>query len=457
MKNILFTGRIKANSLKKELTNHHSITTIIAEQESQQDEFQNVFPSSRVYYRFDIATISNTFPTTVLHENHEGILRKILSDPRTYYLCERTHSSYGLRSLFNNTVLIENTIWNAIYVIHESGASQVVFQATPHSLATWLFGRTAELLDLQVFFAAPSSIPWRIEVLEGIDTQRPLYPPTTAILERITDATSDLIKKKQRTYDVAIPSYEKKRQDSFKGKHWNTLHEIKSCFAHGIARSPFMLLQTIRKYRALKKYTQLTSRFSMPKTRYCVFFLHYQPERTTLPEGGWYSHQWLAIRSLSTALDHVGARLVVKEHPSMFYQPWNGTFRDYRFYDAINMLPNAVLAPLSLSPFELIDSATCSASINGTVMYESLIRNKPVVAFGFHVPENLNGLFKVHDAKQTRSAVEKIFKNEIPPERDSIYDYFLDLENRTFQKEDDINTSTKAIAYLVDRACEQSC
>ena len=48
-----------------------------------------------------------------------------------------------------------------------------------------------------------------------------------------------------------------------------------------------------------------------------VFFLHFQPERTTLPEGYGFAQQLAAIIALDGALPE-GTKLYVKEHPTTF-------------------------------------------------------------------------------------------------------------------------------------------
>lgn len=111
--------------------------------------------------------------------------------------------------------------------------------------------------------------------------------------------------------------------------------------------------------------------------------LHFQPERTSSPLGGVYVDQLLMIRLLSR-LAPPGWQLYVREAPGQFFDHLNKQpARDRAFYDAILALPNARLASMEMDSFALIDHSRAVATLTGTVGWEAVLRDKPVLAFGF--------------------------------------------------------------------------
>jgi hypothetical protein len=208
-----------------------------------------------------------------------------------------------------------------------------------------------------------------------------------------------------------MPSYEKKRFDYFKGGFYSPIKELRSlAYAVLTTRSAFTGLMrglhSLRKRAALVTYQRLSSGFALPD-RFVVFFMHYQPERTSVPEGQGYGQQWLALRTLANALPE-GYVLVVKEHPSTFRYNFDPAFRSLELHEQISRLPNTRLVPLNFSPFELIDKAAAIATITGTVGVEAIIRGKPVIVFGSAQYRGHKGVFQVRSSDEARSVIAQI-------------------------------------------------
>ena len=106
-------------------------------------------------------------------------------------------------------------------------------------------------------------------------------------------------------------------------------------------------------------------------------FLHYQPERTTSPDGDVWANQLLAIKALSVALPK-DVTLVVKEHPSTFNRGSDFKHRWKAFYTDIISL-GAELCDIRKNTYDIIDQADLVASIGGTVVGEALMRNKAAI------------------------------------------------------------------------------
>ena len=115
--------------------------------------------------------------------------------------------------------------------------------------------------------------------------------------------------------------------------------------------------------------------------RFVAFFLHYQPERTTLPESYGFAQQFAALAALAAVLPP-GLHLYVKEHPSIFTGDCQWDERLPFWYRRIAQIPGVRLLPIETDPYPLIDRSDCVATVAGTIGGEALIRGKPVVAFG---------------------------------------------------------------------------
>ncbi|MEW5725210.1 MAG: hypothetical protein AB1896_19005, partial [Thermodesulfobacteriota bacterium] len=136
--------------------------------------------------------------------------------------------------------------------------------------------------------------------------------------------------------------------------------------------------------------------------------LQCEPERQTCPVGGIFGHQHLMVDLLSRTVPE-GWMVYVKEHVSQFkaYQLAERA-RSREFYDYLLSRPNVRLVPLDTVSFDLIDRALASATISGTVGWESLARGKPALLFGNSWYMDCRGVFKIRDRRDLAAALRQI-------------------------------------------------
>lgn len=140
-----------------------------------------------------------------------------------------------------------------------------------------------------------------------------------------------------------------------------------------------------------------------------VFFaLHYQPERTTCPDGGRFNNQLLAAALIANSLPD-GWRLYVKEHPSQHYFHRNGEqSRNTQFYDDLAALPNTSLVVMEQPTAEFVANANAVATITGYIGWEALLRGIPVLVFGSAWYRKCRGAYPIrtqHDADSALNAI----------------------------------------------------
>jgi hypothetical protein len=447
MKVFIFPGKLEVNDIKRVFDGLKGVDIcgIMVRREETWIALRRDYPHVHVWLKHQLDDINTSMPKSSLHDNaYETILRTILSDPTTFCLAERIYRKEGINSVFNSIIKVEILCWNAIAIIAETQPDKVVFQATPHNITTWIFGRVAELLDIPVLFAANTIVlPWRMRVVSGIKEQKPIDSSAQTSCCNLSSKALDHFNRMKCDYSQAMPGYEKKRLERYRGKFWSTKVELSYIFNAGIKLAPFKIINSLRKRHCLSVYNKL-ARKGKTDQKYILFLPHYQPERTTIPEAGWYIQQWLIVRSLSVSLQKYGWRLAVKEHPSIFRQPWNPGFRSSDFYKAIASLENVDLVPLDSDTFELIDRAEATATVTGTTIFESICRGKPVFVFGPDFHRALCGVMCVGSMEDIDAWLKKIQEKNINISDEAIKEYLSDVESNSFEKDLRINTSIDA-------------
>ncbi|MEK7106904.1 MAG: hypothetical protein AAB899_01835 [Patescibacteria group bacterium] len=164
------------------------------------------------------------------------------------------------------------------------------------------------------------------------------------------------------------------------------------------------------------------------KKPYVYFPLQYQPELTTSPLGGVFVDQLLAVKIISAALPD-GWELYVKEHPAQVgVHGGNETTGRWRgFYKTIAEIPRVRLVPINTNTFALGDNAKATATMTGTAAWESILRGKPALVFGYPWFQHAPGILRVESVEECRRAFEKI-KSGFKPEESEIIRYLSVLD-----------------------------
>lgn len=138
--------------------------------------------------------------------------------------------------------------------------------------------------------------------------------------------------------------------------------------------------------------------------QFVVLFLHYQPEATTCPRGDIFVDQRLCVELLLKYLPE-SWKVYVKEHPHQFIRYRIGhTSRMRDLYDDLVKNERVKLISTEVDSFELIKYAKAISTITGTVGWEAMVRQKPVVVFGLGWYENYTkGVLRVTDEESAKN------------------------------------------------------
>ena len=305
-------------------------------------------------------------------------------------------------------------------ILEGIGANLVIYASTPHGSNSWAQMNMALGLDLPVMVISRSAIPgfYRAYQVEG-DKRLPLSTAGMSEEKRrlYRERADRLIRALKSSYEEAMPDYEKERALETGGGYIAVKKLVRNHWY-----MPFQLWNTLQSWRVLKKYSVFIS--DLKPNNFAVLFLHYQPERTTVPDGGLFGAQMNALITLRASLPS-NIRLLVKEHPSTFRNRCDPLARDPDFYHKVASIEGVDWVDIATDNFDLIDKALLTATITGTVALESLVRGTPSIMFGSTFFGKSEGFLPYSDSAELDSFIVAL--NERKFSRDAVSESALKM------------------------------
>jgi len=141
---------------------------------------------------------------------------------------------------------------------------------------------------------------------------------------------------------------------------------------------------------------------------FIYFSMHFQPERSSQPEGLYYEDQYLAILMLAKALPPFW-KLYIKEHPRQF-DIWPPDLkkmhsRSEGMYREISKLKNVSLVKISIESQLLINSSKLVSTITGSAGWEALKAGKCAITFGYPWYSECKGCFIASSVEHIRASI----------------------------------------------------
>jgi len=347
------------------------------------------------------------------------------------YVCESVLNDLNTWNMYDRRLLLRSSARNTRYVLKLVLASLAFFSdnrfdeymlvSSPHCIEAWVFARVYELyMRRQIIYFNLSLFPWRVAMIKGAKDKLFVKHEELCVLNKYMSCEVDLMgrfkRMKLRAGVEAMPKYERERLRKNGDKYYSFYRDLKKNWNR--------IDLVINKLACYKRYKKVSQRLSDEK--YFVMFLHFQPERTTVPDGGSFSEQLLAAKMIKNALPE-GYDLIIKEHPATFTNvcDWKQRWPDY--YDDFLSI-GAKLADIEENTYDLIEKSKCCISITGTVLYEAVLRNIPVIYFGTGplYPISTQGVHRYSNAMELQNFIfdvcsEKKFEINI----EEIYDFVI--------------------------------
>jgi hypothetical protein len=352
----------------------------------------------------------------------------------------------------------------------------VVYRIEPHVSHEYALYALCRLMNIPTVMFQRTSLPGYVYPVrcfeEGSEVIRNAYARALESGNRqkvsLSPETLSHLEKLSKAYDKAIPFHLKYKLTRYKRggdvagpiltllrvgrvlfkavRHKRAGYELDS---DHLSRKYHTNMGSFKRKKLLAHYNRLAKPVDLAKP-YIFAALQCEPERQTCPAGGLFGNQYLMIDLLSKLVPD-GWKIYVKEHVSQFkdYQAVERA-KSNEYYDMIASLPNVEIVPLTYNSFELIDHAKASATVSGTVGWESVVRGKPALLFGYSWYRDCRGVFVTHTIEDCKKAIQKI-KNGYKTNRDEIKCYAQVVEDCSVRGYNDkIGTKMDIIPYEVN-------
>ncbi|MFA7482306.1 MAG: hypothetical protein WC314_17495 [Vulcanimicrobiota bacterium] len=330
------------------------------------------------------------------------------------------------------------------------GIEVAIFSESPHHPFNYLIYVASRILGIEVVMFSQSIIPDRIAVTTGV-AELPIYfegrhrsmsPSETEAIRDKAPEISILVSEVRKRFSAleTKPAYmvhHKRKQDAtiaveprlrhlFRPRmYWRYLKEAWRRVRYRYLNDPRTILK--------REYDRLVS--PTAEEPYVLVALHYQPERTTNPEGGIFEAQALLIRLLAATLPP-SFQICVKEHPTQFNFCFPGHLsRSVELYKSLSLIPNLRFIDAEQPASRWAKNAEIIVTVNGTIGFEAAIIGKPVIAFG---SPPYTGFPNVHIAKHHRELKELLAeiltekRVSVETNDDEVFRYLAALHSVTF-------------------------
>lgn len=383
-------------------------------------------------------------------DRYPELLRYVCHDSNLYHIMARKMS--GKSSIYEHDVRIEKIVYKSLFLLIDHEIDVVVTHDTPHVMFEYIFCKVASFLKIDIYNIRRTPLPWKSYLEKGLVFGELVQVGDNEPSGKDHEDVDGYVQQKLDSYENAIPIYEKRRLDKYKGKIWNWRVEIVNHFFKSGKKPHISAASLWAKYQAYKRYEVREGEWN-ESDRFVSLLLHYQPERTTLPEGDIFDQQILAIRMLRLMLPE-DVKIIVKEHPSTFRLEYKYNVRPHDYYKTIASIPNVILAPMQANSFDLIGQSLFTATITGTVAIEAVCRGKSCIYFGNAQFKNMPGAYHISEVWANESLISGLVSGELNPTIEDVKSYFHGLLLNSFGHVPEGKAYTeKDISYLGGGTC----
>jgi hypothetical protein len=341
-----------------------------------------------------------------------------------YSLCARQDSIGTFRfieidSLFNWSCLALFDLFTSRKITH------CLFTEAPHSPISYLCYALGEFLELEVLLFQSIGLSPAVILKRGIETdEKVTFRSRTIERDKLAAEVSDYLSQRTTTPHAVEPPYMLRQKSHDKHPLRNEVNTLKNSLfsylqrlrnhpsstpAHygvywsGLKPKDVYPIELVHAWNRRQRRKALLVAFNSRKIsqwvdRDFVFFpLHYEPERTTVPEGGKYFSQFDALTQLRRLVP-LDIPIIVKEHYSQFSDTLQGHIgRSPNFYRALMALKNVLLIDTQEDTVALIRHSSLVAVITGTVGFEAATMGIPTLVFGHPWYSGVPGTTRFHE------------------------------------------------------------
>jgi hypothetical protein len=374
------------------------------------------------------------------------VFSKINDSPvreKTIKMMDR-HDPYGAYRNVDRDAFFKHFVMLSIYLVKKHFPDFLLMAESPHSPFQYTLYEVAKEMGVVSYSFASWSIAPLACLRKGIDGQfldidlglmptikGPVFNKIDEFLSKFEENDGDIEPKyikNQRAKD--------ENSTSFLSKLKSTLSLLRTMASRAL-KKPLIVERGVTDDTCFEVFEPLIKRYlinkrsvllrnssrksvdltSVPNTPYVYFPLHYEPERTTNPEGLGFHDQINAILALRAWLPQ-NVLVIVKEHYSQF----TGALQGYKgrsayFYRLLGNISGVQVVDDRVSSKLLIKNSNLTSVITGTAALEAALLGVPAVIFGNPWFKGSPGVF--------------CFSNEL-----SYCDILSEVENKSWTRED---------------------
>ena len=337
----------------------------------------------------------------------------------------------GTFRVLEREVYLQSSLLTLFDLLLELRPTLLVFPVSPHLFLPFVAARVADELGIEVLHfqpcpGAPVALPKLANgdlVYSGSDDEsKPELPEEikaifSKSLERLQATEDPAYMVRQRARDKKVATLSSGAKSLLLSFFWlfSDRYENAISFSghprrYGMFRRAIALvLQRSLERELREKVNSLGS--SSVLERYCIFAMHYEPERTSFPEGLPVRSQLDAI-AMARRIVPRGLRLRVKEHYSQKSAALRGFLgRSPLAYGLISRFPETDFLGANEKLTDLIPQASCVFTLTGSIAIEAAFAGVPVAYFGSPWWDGLPGTTKIDE----HSDFESITSAVAPP------------------------------------------
>jgi hypothetical protein len=299
----------------------------------------------------------------------------------------------------------------------------ILFPDVPHNIFTYLLYLSAKRKGIKTLMLRMGLAPHLFTISESVERN---YLPDLSKSENVSLSSQSSEFLNTLKLNEVEPNYmTKQRKDS----------QMKQIFLRALSKGINLFSKkslgatsTYVKRWQLKKYYEsiCISNLNMDKP-YIVVFLHLQPERSSMPEGGIFAQQWLMLQMLSNVCKSEDWNLYIKEHPSIF-MAGPKLYRGKWFYDSVKELPKVSFISSSVNSKLIIKKSRAVATITGSPGLEAVANGIPALFFGESGILGCTGTFRIQSQEDLNVAIKTIL-NGIEIKFDDFERFYSAWEN----------------------------
>lgn len=321
---------------------------------------------------------------------------------------------FGTFRFLDREAVLALAVLRAVATLQSNPIDLLVFEVTPHEFGPYVLQEVAKSAGVRTICFEPSPISPSL-IVRGVE-----LPPLAAVEESPIhrEILSVATGRVRALRGHRVPKYIALQQDrdarlsrqfirmrarilSLKWLFRPRFAESVGSFSgHGFGPGFLRRLAEMLLNRSLEQNLRRRAPRSEPTARpapgsFALFALHYEPERTSLPDGLPVLFQGDAVLAAREILPD-SVELVVKEHYSQTSSALRGYLgRSPLFYSYVSAIPQTRLVAGDQNATAYLSGSECVFTLTGTIAIEAVFQGVPVAYFGNPWWEGLPGTIRV--------------------------------------------------------------